>query len=119
MKALTVIRRLGKAGRKLRAPLALLYLLLSMAAAWHAPHDIRSGAPLSIQASDVSTSKTVADKDAYCTLCSWQSLHQQTATAIDAPAISMPLAALTALLYVDAPVPGFFPAHPARGPPSV
>ena len=117
MKAFSIMRQLRNRSNVLRVPMALLYLLLGMAAAWHAPHDIHSNAPLKIQSDNASGSSV--DADAFCALCSWQSLQQEAASTVSAVAVVVPLAATPNLPVIDAPAPGFSLAHLARGPPSV
>ena len=117
MGAFSVIRSLRGRSQKIRAPLALLYLLLGMAASWHAPHDIHSNAPLTIQ-TDAASSSSI-DADAFCALCSWQSLQQEGTATVSAVAVVAPLAKAPNLPILTAPTPGFSLAHLARGPPSV
>ena len=117
MKVFSIMRHLRDRSKALRFPMALLYLLLGMAAAWHGPHDIHSKAPLTIQSEGSSHSSI--DTDAFCALCSWQSLQQETASTVSAVAVVVPLVATPNLPVLDAPAPGFSLAHLARGPPSV
>src|SRR4051812_24607229 len=108
MKPITLIQRLRNRSQRLRSPLALLYLLLGMAAAWHAPHDI---GPRQTTVVHSATSHASVDVDAFCALCSWQSLHQQQTYGSTAAVLSVPLAMLSAPLALDAPTPGFSQAH--------
>ena len=119
MKPFLFIRRMRRRGQCIRAPLALLYLLLGMAAAWH-NHDVRPVSELMLQSStSIPAANHLDDGDAFCALCSWQSLHQETTSATHAAIVSMPLAEAPNLPVIAAPVPGFSLAHLARGPPSV
>ena len=117
-RSLALMQSLLKRSPKLGLPLALLYLLLGMAAAWHGPHDVHADAEISYQADVSSSTNSVVDADAFCALCSWQSLNQETAAATQATVASMPLVEATASSILSAPAPGFSQAHLARGPPS-
>ena len=105
--------------QKLRAPLALLYLLLGMAAVWH-HHDARPDYGMELEASTSSpASNHLYDAGAFCALCSWQTLQQETASAVPVIVLFMPLAEAPVPHSLAAPAPGFSSAHLARGPPSV
>ena len=119
MKSLSSIQRMRGQSGSFRGPMVLLYLLLSMAAAWHAPHDLHSSSSeKAIEASSAPVNSAV-DPDGFCALCSWQATSQETASVAPAVVTSLPLEAAPGPSVVPAPIPGFTLAHLARGPPSV
>ena len=116
LKPLATMRNTRSWGKNLGAPLAVLYLFLSFAAAWHT-HPVIPKSDLAYVESSSSTA-AVEDNDGFCALCSWQSLAQQTATETPAVVSSIPMVVLPAPAVIDAPTSGFSQAHLARGPPS-
>ncbi len=54
------------ASHKLRAPLALLYLLLGMTAAWHALDDIYPSSEIAYQTGDSGSTNPVVNADGLC-----------------------------------------------------
>jgi len=100
---------------KLRALSALLYLALGMAAAWHGPHENRSG-ELSIHAHACADAHH-APLEQDCALCSWQSLNQSQASSFRLP-LPMQTALQTSVSIADARF-GFSHSFRARAPPSV
>lgn len=114
MKVYSIIQSMRQ---RLRVPLAVLYLLLGLATAWH-HHNARPDSGMALQVSTSSPALNhLDDADAFCALCSWQTLQQEPASVFPVAVLFLPLPESPFPLSLVAPAPGFSPAHLARGPP--